>query len=726
MFWTAPALVTNRQEPAQVATANVSPNFFDLLSVRPLIGRIFPVGDSAIAGHEREVVISYALWQSWFGANARVVGRTLEVEGRVPLTIVGVMPRDFAFPRDVQIWKPELWTRANGRGEADRWRQAIGRLRPGISVDGARRELKSIEAQLGREFVSTNAGWTSDVRPFAESINGDVRGTLWALLTAVSLLLALVCVNVSTLVLQRERGRQQELATRVALGSSTTRLLLDSTAEYGMLAVMGLIVGILLAIVIHNGLLATASAEIAGLSRTRFDLRLVAYVAGIAAVCIVLTGTLPVLRNNRIDVATALRSGTTARVTGRSSRFLVAAELAVALILLGSAGLMVRTVLTLDHLDVGFDPSGVLATNLELPLSAVTPQGSNRPEWDRLVLFYSRVVQSVNAIPGITNAAVVATPSLAGVNATWLARTGIVPSEPDGSPEWRSVQSRAVTPDYFKVLRLPLRRGRAFSDQDAALNFLRSGTGQRTGVAIVNEAAARLFWPGLDPLGKAITIGNDSRVNGRIVVGVVGNARDIAPDRAAYPTIYVPFAESPAFGAMLLARQGPLKGSVSVSALHAQVRAANATLMIGPIQPLSLLYSDTIAPRRFVARVLTVFACFALLLSIVGLYGLMASSVSQRLPEFAIRAAMGATPQRVHAIVLREAMFVLLGGISAGAFGAWAAVQLLRTQLYDIQAMDPTAWIATITILATTAIAATWLPARRAAHSDPASMLRAN
>lgn len=726
MFWTAPVLVTNRQEPARIIATTVSPNFFKLLSARPVIGRTFPTTDATLAGHEREIVISYALWQQWFGGDVGVLGRTLEVQGRVPLTIVGVMPPDFRFPREAQFWKSEVWERSYGRGEADRWRQAVGRLRAGVSIEAAERELKHIEAQLGREFASTNAGWTATVDPLAETVNGDVRVPLWALFAAVSLVFLLACINVATLVLQRGLGRQQELATSVALGASARRLVCESLVEYGALGVGGLIAGVLLAFVILQQLVALAPPEIPRLGNITIDLRMAVYLSVIALASIVLTGALPVLRSLRIDASVALRRGATARVTGRSWRYLVAAELAVAVVLLGSAGLMIRTMVTLQRLDIGFDPSEVVAADVMLPLSRITAEQSLRPQWDRLVLFYGEVVESVEAMPGVERAALVAAPALAGRDAMWLARAGIVPPHPDASPAWRSIQRRAVTPDYFEVLRLPLLRGRAFSDQDQALDFLGSGTGRRTGVAIVNESAARLFWPGEDPLGKSLTIGGESRVDGRIVVGVSGDARDLAPDRQPQPVVYVPFAESPDLNATLLARHGASGPPLSVSDLRARLRTKDPLLTIGQIGPFADRYADTIAPRRFITIVLTIFACFGLLLAAVGLYGLIAASVAQRRPEFALRVALGATPLRIQAMVLHEAALIVGVGITIGALGAWAGTRLLRAQLFGVEALDPATWIGTVVILGATGLAAAWFPARRASRSDPGSMLRVN
>ena len=348
---------------------------------------------------------------------------------------------------------------------------------------------------------------------------------------------------------------------------------------------------------------------------------------------------------------------------------------------------------------------------------------SMRPRWDRLALFYADVVERVEALPGIDRAAVVAAPALAGREAAWFARTGIVPPRLDKSPEWRVIQHRVVTPGYFDVLRLPLLRGRAFSDQDHALEFLRSGTGRRRGVAIVNQAAARHLWPGQEALGGALTIDGDSRVDGRLVVGIATDARDLAADVEPQPTVYVPFAESPDFGATLVARGK--YGEHEIAAIREELRATDAFLAIGTVRPLTDDYAVALAPRRFTTLVLTTFAGFGLLLAGVGLYGVVAMSVAQRSREFGIRVALGATRERLHQMVLGETALIVGLGMTIGAVGAAGGTELLRSQLFGVEPLDGGTWGVTAVILAATGLAAAWLPARRAARLDPVETLKA-
>jgi predicted permease len=722
LLWTGPFLITNRQEPARITGATVSPNFFELLGVAPVLGRTFPSTEAAAVGHEREIVISHGLWQRWFGADPGVLGRTLEVQGWVNLTIVGVMPPDFGLPRGAELWSHESW-RSSGRG--DRWRHAIGRMSVGVSVETARRELDQISVQLAEEFPATNAGWTATVEPLADVIVGNVRPALSAMLAAVALVFLIACVNVASLVLLRGLGRQRELAMRAALGASRSRLARQSLVEHAVLAAAGTLVGGLLAIAILDGLVALAPTAIPRLETISMDMRVLTYLVLLALATVVITGAIPALKSSRAEVSAALKGDTAGGAPGMGGRGLVVAEVALAGVLLAGAGLMVRTIVNLQRVDLGFEPSGVVTADLMLPISRMTEGPARvgaRPAWDRLALFYSDLVDQIEAVPGVRRAAAVAAPSLAGREATWFARTSIVRPRADGSPEWRAIQRRVVTPGYFEVLRLPLARGRAFNEQDNALEFLRSGTGRRRGVAIVNHVAAQQYWPGEDPLGAFLAIDGDSRVDGRVVVGVAGDARDLAPDIAPPPTVYVPFAETPDFGVTLLARVAD--GVVPVVDIRTRLRSRDSSMMIGKIRPLKDAYSVTLAPRRFITIVLTAFAGFGLLLASMGLYGLVAISVAQRTRELGIRVALGARHSEILKLVLGQAVAITVIGIVIGLCGTVATARYLTGMLFGLTPFDATTLAAVSLVFGVVAAVASYLPARRATKIDPLLAIR--
>jgi predicted permease len=723
MVSSATFLVTSRDEPTRVAGATVSPAFFETLGVPPAVGRTFPSADAAFAGHEREIVIAHGMWLRWFGGDPGVVGRTIEVQGAVPLTIVGVMPATFDFPRGTEIWGGLVWDPAWGRG--DRTRGAIARLKPGVSLSAAQAELSAISEQLARTHPVTNGGWTPRVDPLAAFVVGAARPPLATMLVAVALVFLIASVNVATLVMHRGVGRRRELAVRAAIGASRWRLTRQSLVEHALLACLGAGSGALLAMFLVDALVALAPPAIPRLDTVRIDWSVLGYLVALAAVALAITGVIPARQASRIHATTVLRSGPGGSRRGTLGNGLIVGELALAVVLVVGAGLMVRTMINLQRIDLGFRPAGVTATELSLPLARLTDgplKEGTRFAWDRLVLLYADLVERVEQVPNVAGAALVSEPTRADRNAGWLARPGIVQPRSDGSAEWRPVQRRVITPGYFSVLRLPLHRGRAFTAEDHALEHLRTGRGRRRGVVIVNEEAARRLWPGAEPIGRTLTIDGDGRVDGRLVVGVVRDARDLSPDVPPPPILYVPFAENPGFSATLLVRTAD--GEPASATIRRRLRDAESALMIGDSRKLGDVYAAALAPRRFIAVVLAAFAVTGLLVAGIGLYGVVAMSVAARTRELAIRIALGATGGSVRRLVLREAGTIVAIGTALGVVGAAAATSLLRNQLVGVSSADTRAWVAMVVILAATGLAAAWLPARRAGRVDPIDALR--
>jgi putative ABC transport system permease protein len=717
-------VVTSREEPVTVAGATVSPGFFEVLGARPEIGHLAPATHEAIMGRERQVLISHRLWQRWFGGDPGAVGQPIEVQGGVHLTIAGVLPATFDFPRGAEIWHTEAWDLSDGRGE--RWLDAVARLGGDVSIHQAADELRRISAQIAMEFPDSNAGWTATIDPLAVAIVGPVRPALVAMLAAVALVFLIACVNVATLVVQRGVGRSRELAMRAALGASRARLMRQSLVEQGLLAVAGTAVGGLVALYLLDALVALAPAAIPRLDTVAIDHRVVAYLLCTAVAVLLLTGAAPAWRASRAEAMSALRIGPGGSSgAGAGGRGLVVAELALAVVLVAGAGLMVRTLVNLQRVDPGFEPAGVLSAELGLPISRMLDgplEVGARPAWDRLVHFYAGLVEETEALPGVERAALVSSPPRARGDAMWLARPGLVPPTADGSPEWRPVQRRVISPAYFEVLRLPLVRGRTFTSNDHALEFLRAGTSRRRGAVIVNQQAARRLWPGEDALGRTLTIDGDRSVDGRVVVGIAGDARDEAPDIEPAPVVYLPFAESPAFSATLLART--TEPAPAPSAIRARLRAADPVLTIGEVRPLGESHAAALAPRRFVTVVLLLFGGLGLAVAAVGLYGLVALSVARRTREIGIRIALGASWPHIRRLVVREAALLVGLGAVLGTAGAAAGTRVLTSQLVGVSPSDSITWVVTIGILAITGLTAAWLPARRAARVEPVQALR--
>jgi putative ABC transport system permease protein len=715
-------LVTSR-EPARVTGATVSPAFFATLGVQPALGRTFPADDASFRGHEREIVIAYGMWLRWFGGDPGVLGRSIVVQGAVPLSIVGVMPASFDYPRGAEIWAGQVWDAGAGRGE--RSRQAIARLRPGVARSAAQAELTVISEQLARAFPATNGGWIPRVDSLASSVVGAAQPPLATMLAAVILVFLIASVNVATLVMQRGVHRRRELAVRAAMGATRWRLTRQSLIEHALLACLGAGSGAIFAMFLVDGLVALAPPAIPRLETVRIDWSVLGYLGGLAAVAVAITSLLPAQQAARLDATAVLRGGSGGSRRAPIGNGLIVAELALAVVLVVGAGLMVRTMIKLQWTDVGFQPDGVSATELILPLARVMDgalEAGKRPAWDQLALLYQGLVERVEQLPNVAGAALVSAPNLGDRDAAWLARPGTGQPRSDGSAQWRPVQRRVITPRYFSVLRLPLLRGRPFTADDHAFEFLRSGRGRRRGVVIVNQEASRRLWPGAEPIGQMLTIDGDSRVDGRLVVGLASDARDLAPDVPPPPILYVPFAESPGFSATLLVRTAD--GDTAAAAIRARLRGAESTLMIGNSQQLADVYGAALAPRRFIAVVLAAFAMTGLLVAGIGLYGVVAMSVAARTRELAIRIALGASGSGIRRLVVREAAVIVAIGTVVGALGAAAATSLLRNQLVGVSSADTHAWSATMVILAATALTAAWLPARRAARVDPIEALR--
>ena len=449
LVWSGPFFATNRHEPARITGARVSPNFFRVIGVEPILGRTFPSSEQEAAGHEREIVIGHGLWQRWFGGDPGVLGRTLQNQGWADLTIVGVMPAGFAFPDGSEVWSPEPWEPAWGRG--DRFRQGIGRVKADVSLDAAVRELQQIDEQLAREFPETNAGWSPTVDRLHDAMVGAVRPPLAVLLGAVAVVFLIACVNVATLVVQRGVVRQRERAMRAALGATRFRLARQSFLEHALLGAVGAFAGGILAVIMLDGLVALAPATIPRIDTITLDARVLAYLMLLSLATMAIVGTVPAWRAHRSDATAILRGGAGGSAAGLGARGLVVAEVALAVMLLAAAGLMVRTMVNLQRLDVGFDPSGVAAVEVRMPTGRMTV--GRRPEWGRLALFYRDLVQQIEGMPGVRRAAVVVAPALVGRDAAWFARTGIVPSRPERVSGVAGVASDSAPLRDARVLR---------------------------------------------------------------------------------------------------------------------------------------------------------------------------------------------------------------------------------------------------------------------------------
>jgi putative ABC transport system permease protein len=689
----------------------VTADLFRTLGVPAALGRTFVNGEDQ-PGRDRVVVLSDALWKRRFGGDRGVVGRTVTLDGE-PFTVVGVMPPSFRFApfwaTNATLWRP-LSLAARSSDRAGRSLRVFARLRDGVTLEQARAEASAVAARLASAFPATNARLGMDVVALREKVVSGVRPTLWLLAATVALVLLIACVNVASLQIVRGAARQKELAVRAALGAARRRLVWQTLAESLTLSAAGGSVGLLLAtwlLGFIGALLPAASLPVPD------ELALDGAVAAFAALLIVLTGVAaglaPALQLSRANVQETLQDGSrgaTEGVRGRGvRRGLLGLELALALALLAGAGLMGRTLLRLQDIDPGFDPRNLLTFTLSL---------GGTPHDDARLQYFDRVSQVMAAVPGVMAVSAINHLPLAGD--TWRFRI-----QPEGRPEPRpgeesSATWRLVRTGYFSTMRLGL-RGRDFDSRDRA---------EGVPVCIVNETMARRHWPGQDPVGRRVGVGTSDR-RWLTVVGVSADARQSEWTGSVPEEIYAPYAQhATEFGSAELSFVVRTAGDPLELATAVQ-RAAwsvDSSVPISGTATMDRVIADRLWRSRVTALLLGVFAVVALVLAALGVYGVSAYSTSRRTREIGIRVALGARPSQVVSLALRETLAPILGGLAVGCGVALALARLAASLLYGVGPGDPITFVAAPVALGLIALAAAWLPARRASRIDPAVVLR--
>jgi predicted permease len=696
-------------DPVAVPALAVQGEFFSILGVPPLLGRVLGPEDVA-AGKDHVVVLSYGLWQRRFGGDPGVFGRKVQLNGTA-FDIVGVMPAGFSFPGSAaELWAPLRITRDEGWG-GGRSLTTVGRLDPRHSLAQAREELAAVARVIAEERPAMNKGWTTNVVPLMEDVTREVQRPLLVLLAGVGFLLLVSCANVANLLLMRGAGRQREMAVRSALGAGRGRIAQQLLAESLLLSLVSAALGALAA---HAGLRALVavlpeSVQLPRADTIRIDVRALAVAVALAFATALVTGLAPALQSARRDLQAALRTGTlrTGVSAGRRLRAaFVAAQIALALVLLTGAGLVIRSFRQLAAVDPGFQADRVLS--LRLPL--------NRPQFrdaDRRAQYLSRILDEVRAAPGVRAASSVHFLPLSGdTSASCLVRGMALPEMLSEAPVSEML---VVSPGYFETLGTPVMAGRDFDASDA-----RSGRS----VVVVNRAFAERYFPGEDPLGGQLAL-CWSVTNPVEIVGVVANARQTQLRKAPVPTVFIPNAQSPMYFASLVVRAAEDPRQIA-GAVRAAVARVDPEQGISAVRTMSEVFQSAVAEPRFQLVLLTAFAGLALFLSAVGVYAVVTYAVAQRLPEIAVRIALGAGRPQVVRLVLRDG-FLLVGlGVAAGLGLALALTRLLRSILFQVAPTDPMTYVAVCALLAAVTFVACALPARRATRTDPMVALRAD
>jgi putative ABC transport system permease protein len=706
-------------EPERIATTRVTPNLFSVLGTAPALGRTFTAEETA-ADPDSRIVLSHELWHRRFGANPRVLGTTVELNG-VPTTIVGVMPRGFGLPDDfsadvpTELWMPLGLTPADPDTRGRRTLRAIGRLAPGATAAQANGELRALTGRWEEEGLSTTTErFSAMVTPAAEKVTGEVRVSLLILFGAVGLVLLIACANVANLLMTRADERRREFAVRTALGAGRGRLLRHLMAEGALLAVAGGVLGLTIAELGIRFLGRYGSDGIPRLQGVEIDGGVLAFTASVVLVTAVLVGLVPALRASGFDLGTRLREGSRGSTGGRDGQrlrqSLVVSEVALAVILLVGAGLLLRSFSELNRVDLGFQPENVLTMQITLPTGEYA-------DADAMTRFFEEAVGRVRQLPGVEAAGAVAALPLAEPVGDW----GIdIDGRERAEGERFFGYLQVATPGYHESLRVALTEGRLLGDSDGAGGVP---------VVVVNRSLADLYWPGGDAIGNRIRI-RGFEGEWFTIVGVVADARHNEILQERRPEMFFPHAQLPmALGgtvpAMTITARTAGAPMGFAGAVREEIRAIDPRLPVASVRPMEEVVSEALAQQRFTTFLLAVFAAVALLLGVIGIYGVVAYAVASRIPEIGIRMALGADRARILAMTLRQGLALVGVGLLLGMLGALAASRLLAGMLYGVTAADPLTLAAVPLLLATVTVFASWIPARRAARVEPVEALRA-
>jgi predicted permease len=697
-------------EPERLTGAWVSPEFFSVLKAPLLAGRGFAPGEDK-PGASKVVVLTEALWRRRFGGDRGLLGRTVNLDG-TPYTVIGVAGRN-RWPATVDLWVPfELNERQlDPRNRGAIFLSAVARLAPGTTLERARAEARTIAARLAAQYPDKNTGYQMDVVGMQTYMVGDVRKPLLILMGAVLFVLLIACVNVANLLLVRASARESELAVRTALGAGRARVVRQLLTESVVLALLGGAAGAALAMWATRALVALAPEKTPRLHEVGVDSSVLLFTLAVSLGTGILFGLAPALRASRPDLSSVLKEGTRGsrgRVAVQARSVLVVLETALAVVLLAGAGLLLRSFGELLHVDPGFDPQNAIVFNL-------SPPSPKYEEDAQLRVLANAIVERMQRLPGVVAAGASSFGQPLDDNDFVISFN--VEGRPEPPPGERPAMRIApVTPGYFRALGLHLVRGRLFTEQD------REGSAQ---VAILTQAAARKFFPNEDPIGKNIILGwssNGVRRGGE-VVGIVGDFKQSTLDREADPQLFLPYDQAPLGILSVVVRSTADLGAVAAAA-RAQVREVDPDLPLYELQTLEDLVAASVSQPRFYMLLLGGFAAVALLLAAIGMYGVIAYAVSQRRQEIGVRMALGASRDRVVRMVLGQGLALAFVGAVAGLLGAFLATRGLRSLLFAVSASDPMTYTGVALTLVLVAALASYLPARRAARTEPQLALR--
>jgi predicted permease len=705
-------------EAERVQGMRISANAFQLLGVEAIVGRAL-VPEDDMPGRQHVVVLSHGLWQRLYGADPRLIGQTLTLNGN-SYTIVGVLPPQFIFPvQEAELavpLAPDADPLRSARTSTN-FLRAIARLKPGVAPAQAEADLTSIAGRMRQQYPVANENKLGvTLTPLGEVVVGAYRHALWMLLGAVGFVLLIASINLASLSLARASTRHREMAIRAAHGATRWRLCRQMITESLLLAFSGGLCGLLLAWWGIHFLLALSPAGMPRQREVGMDARVLVFTLAVSLLAGSFSGILPALKASRVDLNEELKSGGRSGNDGtgrnRVRSFLVIAEIAISLVLLLSAGLLIKSFSRLQEVRPGFESENLLAVRLSLP-------GARYANRDALISFYDQLQPQLEGLPGVSAVGAVSALPLSGTRAS--IEFTIEGRASPRSEVWRS-DYRIASTGYFRAMKIPLLGGREFSEQDNT---------HTTPVAIISETLARRFWPDKNPIGARLLVDdNDQGPRMVEIVGVVGDVKHLSLEDAPVPHVYLPLRQLHEDGLvwmtnnqywLIRSRVSPLSLS---SAVQREIRKVDPDVPASNIKTMEEYLSASVSPRRFNLRLLTVFAVAALVLATVGIYGVMSYAVAQRTREIGVRMALGAKPSDIFRLVIGQGMLLAMAGLAAGLIGALALSRLMSGLLYQVSTTDPATYILLTFFLLLVTLAACLFPARRATKVDPMIALR--
>ena len=699
--------LTGGGEPERLRGLFVTGNLFSVLGVDAALGRTLSA-EETWAGNHRVVVLSHQLWQRRFGGDPSIVGQTISLNG-MNRTVVGIMPESFYFPtREVELWTPMGWDQSQIAGlRRPHFLRAIGRLKSGVSSEQARADMNSIAGALEGEYPDTNTKMGVGLGPLHDWIVGDSRPALLVFLAAVGLVLLIACANVANLLLARAEARRKEMAIRAALGAGRGRIIRQLFTESLVLALLGGAVGVLVAVWAKELLLAIAPRGIPRLDEVKLDGATLVFTLGITLVAALVAGLLPAIQVSRHDLSDTLREGQKGSGGSRRARLrsvLVVSEVALSFMLVIGAGLLIRSFARLVQVDPGCDPANVLTLSIEL-------RGSKYPEDRQRIEFFEQAEQRLGALPGVESVGAATRLPLQGYN--WTGDATVDGREPDDY--LREVRHKQVTSGYLRTMRIALLNGREYDDRDTATS---------PPVIVVNDVFARWAYPNQDPVGKRVKFSKPAIESPWYsIIGVVRGEKQDGLDKEVRPEVYEIHRQN-AQSRMLIAVRTTGDPMKLAGAVREEIRSMDRDLPPFDIRPMTEVLNLSLATQRFTMLLLGIFAALALVLAAIGIYGVIAYSVTQRTHEIGIRRALGAGTSDVVKMIAREALVLAGSGIVVGIAASIAVTRLISGLVFGVSVTDPVTFASVAILLAGVAFLATFIPARRAIKVDPMVALR--